>query len=156
MSLAWQAAAGPCRDCQRTSLTYLLAVLQSKGLADAGAAAFRVSGLEVGGLFGSLLAGRISDSLIARSAGKAGAVGKRVQVQTGCCVPAGCCLPACRRAAAAGSSLISRPLELGSSAGEQHATGLAQSPNDLAFVCTCCTPGFAQALKLMPQVSRRW
>ena len=53
---------------------------QSKGLADAGAAAFRVSGLEVGGLFGSLLAGRISDSLIARSNGRGGNVGKRVQV----------------------------------------------------------------------------
>ena len=49
-------------------------------MADAGSAAFRVSGLELGGLFGSLLAGRISDSLIA-SKPKGGNVGKRVQVR---------------------------------------------------------------------------
>ena len=60
--------------------SHLAGAAQSKGLADAGAAAFRVSGLEVGGLFGSLLAGRISDSLIARSNGRGGNVGKRVQV----------------------------------------------------------------------------
>ena len=48
-------------------------------MADAGSAAFRVSGLELGGLFGSLLAGRISDSLIARDP-KGGNCGKRVQV----------------------------------------------------------------------------
>ena len=48
-------------------------------MADAGSAAFRVSGLELGGLFGSLLAGRISDRLIA-SKPKGGNVGKRVQV----------------------------------------------------------------------------
>lgn len=47
---------------------------------DAGAAAVRVSGLEVGGLFGSLLAGRISDWMVLRSGGKGGNVGKRVQV----------------------------------------------------------------------------
>lgn len=40
----------------------------------------RVSGLEVGGLFGSLLAGRISDWMVLRSAGRGGNVGKRVQV----------------------------------------------------------------------------
>ena len=56
------------------------ALLQSKGVQDAGAAAVRVSGLEVGGLFGSLLAGRISDGLISRSQGRGGNVGKRVQV----------------------------------------------------------------------------
>ena len=39
-----------------------------------------MSGLELGGLFGSLLAGRISDSLIA-SKPKGGNVGKRVQVR---------------------------------------------------------------------------
>ncbi len=49
-------------------------------MADAGSAAFRVSGLELGGLFGSLLAGRISDSLIA-SRPKGGNVGKRVQAR---------------------------------------------------------------------------
>ena len=38
----------------------------------------RVSGLELGGLFGSLLAGRLSDHLISKG-GKGGAVGKRIQ-----------------------------------------------------------------------------
>ena len=52
---------------------------QAKGVADAGNAAFRVSGMELGGLFGSLLAGRISDALIAKNP-KGGNVGKRVQV----------------------------------------------------------------------------
>lgn len=52
--------------------------MQAKGVADAGNAAFRVSGMELGGLFGSLLAGRISDALIARNP-KGGNVGKRVQ-----------------------------------------------------------------------------
>lgn len=51
---------------------------QAKGVADAGSAAFRVSGMELGGLFGSLLAGRISDALIAKNP-KGGNVGKRVQ-----------------------------------------------------------------------------
>ena len=55
--------------------------LQAKGVADAGSAAFRVSGMELGGLFGSLLAGRISDALIAKNP-KGGNVGKRVQVRT--------------------------------------------------------------------------
>merc|ERR1719160_455135 len=40
---------------------YLIA---EKGAQDAGAAAARVTGLELGGLFGSLLAGRLSDRLI--------------------------------------------------------------------------------------------
>lgn len=53
---------------------------QAKGVADAGSAAVRVSGMEVGGLFGSLLAGRISDWLVDRSPND-GAVGKRVQVR---------------------------------------------------------------------------
>ena len=52
--------------------------LQAKGVSDAGNAAFRVSGMELGGLFGSLLAGRISDALIAKNP-KGGNVGKRVQ-----------------------------------------------------------------------------
>ena len=54
--------------------------VQAKGVKDAGAAAFRVSGMELGGLFGSLLAGRISDKLIANNP-KGGNVGKRVQVR---------------------------------------------------------------------------
>ena len=57
--------------------------MQAKGVADAGSAAFRVSGMELGGLFGSLLAGRISDYLIAKKP-KGGNVGKRVQVGSGC------------------------------------------------------------------------
>lgn len=43
-------------------------------------AAVRVSGLELGGLFGSLIAGRWSDSLIAKGGGKKGNVGQRVKV----------------------------------------------------------------------------
>ena len=53
-------------------------LIKEKGVADAGAAALRVSGLELGGLLGSLVAGRISDWYIATSPG--GAVGKRIQV----------------------------------------------------------------------------
>ena len=41
----------------------------------------RVSGLELGGLLGSLVAGRISDWYISKSGG--GAVGKRIQVVMG-------------------------------------------------------------------------
>ena len=48
-------------------------------MADAGSAAVRVSGMELGGLFGSLLAGRLSDFLV-RKFPNDGAVGKRVQV----------------------------------------------------------------------------
>ena len=53
-------------------------MIKEKGVLDAGAAALRVSGLELGGLLGSLVAGRISDWYIATSPG--GAVGKRIQV----------------------------------------------------------------------------
>ena len=53
-------------------------LIKEKGVVDAGAAALRVSGLELGGLLGSLIAGRISDWYIANSDG--GAVGKRIQV----------------------------------------------------------------------------
>ena len=58
------------------SIFYLI---KEKGVADAGAAALRVSGLEIGGLLGSLVAGRVSDAAIARG-GPGGAVGKRVKV----------------------------------------------------------------------------
>lgn len=58
---------------------FVFYLMKAKGVADAGSAAVRVSGMEVGGLFGSLLAGRISDWLIDRSPND-GAVGKRVQV----------------------------------------------------------------------------
>jgi len=54
-------------------------LMKAKGVADAGTAALTVSGLELGGLFGSLLAGRLSDAMIKR-AGNSGHVGKRVQV----------------------------------------------------------------------------
>lgn len=57
------------------SVFYLLNV---KGVPDAGAAALRVSGLELGGLVGSLFAGRISDFAINQFGG--GTVGKRVRV----------------------------------------------------------------------------
>jgi MFS transporter, OPA family, sugar phosphate sensor protein UhpC len=62
---------------------FVFYLLQVKGVADAGAAALRVSGLELGGLLGSLVAGRISDMLISRSKGTGGNVGKRVQVVIG-------------------------------------------------------------------------
>lgn len=61
---------------------FSLACSQVKGVADAGAASLRVSGLELGGLFGSLLAGKLSDMLINNSKGGGGNVGKRVQVGT--------------------------------------------------------------------------
>jgi OPA family sugar phosphate sensor protein UhpC-like MFS transporter len=56
---------------------------QVKGVADAGAASLRVSGLELGGLLGSLLAGRLSDALVARAPPGAGTVGMRVRVIIG-------------------------------------------------------------------------
>ena len=59
---------------------FVFYLLQEKGASDAGIAAQRVSGLELGGLVGSLLAGRLSDMYIAKSGGKGGIVGKRVQV----------------------------------------------------------------------------
>lgn len=61
------------------TLAHSLPHPQVKGVADAGSAAVRVSGMELGGLFGSLLAGRLSDFLV-RKFPNDGAVGKRVQV----------------------------------------------------------------------------
>ncbi|KAK9819760.1 hypothetical protein WJX72_002066 [[Myrmecia] bisecta] len=58
---------------------FVFYLMKAKGVADAGAAAVRVSGLELGGLFGSLLAGTVSDVLIARDP-EGGSVGKRIQV----------------------------------------------------------------------------
>ena len=55
-------------------------LLQEKGVSDAGQAAARVSGLELGGLLGSLLAGRLSDDMIKSAPSVRGAVGKRLQV----------------------------------------------------------------------------
>lgn len=59
---------------------FVFYLMQVKGVPDAGAAGLRVSGLELGGLFGSLLAGRLSDFLISRAKPGEGTVGKRVQV----------------------------------------------------------------------------
>ena len=59
---------------------FVFYMIQEKGAADAGAAAARVSGLELGGLAGSLLAGRLSDMMVNRAGPGEGAVGKRVQV----------------------------------------------------------------------------
>lgn len=56
---------------------FVFYLIQEKGVKDAAQAAFSVSGLELGGLVGSLLAGRISDGLIRRNP-EAGATGKRV------------------------------------------------------------------------------
>lgn len=62
---------------------FVFYLLKAKGVEDAAQAAIRVSGLELGGLFGSLLAGRISDMMInasEKAGNAAGHVGKRVQV----------------------------------------------------------------------------
>lgn len=59
---------------------FVFYLLQAKDVADAGAASLRVSGLELGGLFGSLLAGRLSDLLISKANPGEGTVGKRIQV----------------------------------------------------------------------------
>lgn len=62
---------------------FVFYLLQVKGVADAGAAALRVSGMELGGLLGSLIAGKLSDMLISRSKGKGGNVGLRIRVVIG-------------------------------------------------------------------------
>ena len=62
---------------------FVFYLLQVKDVVDPGAAAFRVSGLELGGLLGSLLAGRLSDLLISKAKPGEGTVGKRIQVVIG-------------------------------------------------------------------------
>eukprot|EP01024_Parvocaulis_polyphysoides_P017564 TRINITY_DN17760_c0_g2_i3.p1 TRINITY_DN17760_c0_g2~~TRINITY_DN17760_c0_g2_i3.p1 ORF type:complete len:464 (-),score=81.98 TRINITY_DN17760_c0_g2_i3:1441-2655(-) len=62
---------------------FVFYLIKEKGVADAASAAFRVSGMELGGLVGSLIAGRLSDWLVQRAGGKGGNVGKRVQVVMG-------------------------------------------------------------------------
>lgn len=57
---------------------YLMA---EKGAADAGSAALTVSGLELGGLAGSTVAGLLSDRAIRGAKQGAGLVGKRIQVR---------------------------------------------------------------------------
>uniref|UniRef100_A0A7R9V7P4 Major facilitator superfamily (MFS) profile domain-containing protein n=1 Tax=Chlamydomonas euryale TaxID=1486919 RepID=A0A7R9V7P4_9CHLO len=59
---------------------FVFYLLKEKGVEDAAQAAVRVSGLELGGLMGSLIAGKASDWLISRSGGKGGNVGQRVKV----------------------------------------------------------------------------
>ncbi|GIL82636.1 hypothetical protein Vretimale_8235 [Volvox reticuliferus] len=59
---------------------FVFYLIKEKGIEDAAQAAVRVSGLELGGLVGSLIAGRLSDGLIRNSGGKGGNVGKRVTV----------------------------------------------------------------------------
>lgn len=57
-------------------------LLQAKGVQDSATAAVRVSGLELGGLAGSLSAGFLSDKLVAKaSESGAGMVGARVKVR---------------------------------------------------------------------------
>ena len=55
-------------------------LINAKGAGDAAAAALRVSGLELGGLAGSLVAGKLSDHLIKTAAPGEGLVGKRIRV----------------------------------------------------------------------------
>lgn len=62
---------------------YLMA---EKGAADAGSAALTVSGLELGGLAGSTVAGLLSDRAIRGAKQGAGLVGKRIQVIVCVCV----------------------------------------------------------------------
>lgn len=59
---------------------FVFYLIKEKGVPDAAQAAVRVSGLELGGLVGSLIAGRLSDLMINSSKKGEGAVGKRVQV----------------------------------------------------------------------------
>ncbi|PNH11713.1 putative hexose phosphate transport protein, partial [Tetrabaena socialis] len=59
---------------------FVFYLIKEKGIEDAAQAAVRVSGLELGGLVGSLVAGRLSDGLIRGANGKGGNVGKRVTV----------------------------------------------------------------------------
>lgn len=58
---------------------FVFYLIKEKGVADAAQAGISVSGLELGGLVGSLIAGRLSDMLINRARPGEGAVGKRVQ-----------------------------------------------------------------------------
>ena len=64
-------------------------LLQAKGVQDSATAAVRVSGLELGGLAGSLTAGFLSDKLVARAAETGGGmVGARVKVRLACMLSA--------------------------------------------------------------------
>lgn len=71
----------PQTQLQGVTSWFVFYLIKEKGVSDAAQAAVRVSGLELGGLVGSLIAGRVSDMMINSSGGKGGAVGKRVQVR---------------------------------------------------------------------------
>ncbi len=65
-----------------SGLIELCATLQAKGVQDSATAAVRVSGLELGGLAGSLAAGWLSDKMVARASESGGGmVGARVKVK---------------------------------------------------------------------------
>jgi len=61
-------------------------LIKAKGVEDAAMAAVRVSGLELGGLAGSLLAGKLSDWRISTMKEGEGVVGKRVQIMMACSI----------------------------------------------------------------------
>ncbi len=98
---------------------FVFYLIKEKGVADAAQAAMRVSGLELGGLFGSLIAGRLSDLLINRDksqGGKGGNVGKRVQV----------CMP-----------LVMCPVSISCSMSMQQCIFLMRSALPLPCLATC-------------------
>jgi hypothetical protein len=73
-----------CTDTFRFAFSqvHLVAWPQKSVLTLKPQAAMRVSGLELGGLVGSLIAGRLSDAMIRNDkTGTSGAVGKRVQAR---------------------------------------------------------------------------
>ena len=71
----------PLRRTRQGLTTWMVFYLiEAKGISDFAQAAARVSGLELGGLVGSLLAGKISDQLISRAKPGEGHVGKRLLV----------------------------------------------------------------------------
>ena len=103
-----------CVYLMRQALTtwlifYLTAV---KGVTDSAQAAARISGLELGGLSGSLLAGRLSDRLVLRAPAEAGLVGVRLRVVRGYLVGLGLTL-GCLAALPAGSSAGAAVLQWG-------------------------------------------
>jgi hypothetical protein len=85
--LRWQTAQSGLRcaaSWQATKYQLLTVHVQGKGLGDKASAAVRVSGLELGGLAGSLSAGFLSDYLLKKNAQNGspeGTVGLRVRVR---------------------------------------------------------------------------
>lgn len=72
---------------------FIFYLIKEKAIENAAEAALRVSGLELGGLFGSLLAGKLSDAMITRNPAM-GAVGARIRVVMGYTVGVAACLAA--------------------------------------------------------------